>query len=531
MHAFQPDSLPAAQRPRLTPAARSRAPLTWPSASKSLDAERNWQIGLGLLFAAAILIRARYFGNPFMEVDEQFYLLVGDRLLHGSVPYVDIWDRKPPGLFLLYAAIRLLGGDGIVQYQIVAAIFAAGTAVMIALIARRISTPGTALVAALAYIPALAMNGGAGGQSPVFYNLPMAVAAWLLVRLATGGATALSVRRHGGLAMLLVGVAMQIKYSAMFEGIYFGLALAALSWRMSRRIETVVADILVWIAIAAAPTLLALAWYFHLGEGDAFLYANFLSIFERSADPLDATAHNLRHAVPRLALFLVPILVSEWLLRDHRAAWLQVDGGKAAHRFVIGWVIAALIGYAAFGGFYDHYALPLLVPLTIASAPAFAIAQRHIGTTLVGLMLGVLFVSYPIDAARQERHHGNATDAQIMVTAIQAYAHGGCPYIFYGEPILYHLTGACLPTRWAFPFHLNLRREAPALGVDSLVEVRRIMDSRPPVVVDRQSEDGDVNFAVQRFVRARLARDYRLVFTHPNAARNPDIDQLWALKR
>src|SRR3546814_2283430 len=38
----------------------------------------------------------------------------------GATPYVDIWDRKPVGLFLLYSGIRLLGGDGIVQYQIVA---------------------------------------------------------------------------------------------------------------------------------------------------------------------------------------------------------------------------------------------------------------------------------------------------------------------------------------------------------------------------------------------------------------------------
>ncbi|MDB5738237.1 MAG: hypothetical protein JWO65_1905, partial [Sphingomonas bacterium] len=45
----------------------------------------------------AILARWPVFGNPVVQIDEEFYLLVGDRLLHGAIPYVDIWDRKPIG--------------------------------------------------------------------------------------------------------------------------------------------------------------------------------------------------------------------------------------------------------------------------------------------------------------------------------------------------------------------------------------------------------------------------------------------------
>ncbi len=45
--------------------------------------------------AVALLIRGPTFGYPLLHIDEQFYLLVGDRMLHGALPYVDIWDRKP----------------------------------------------------------------------------------------------------------------------------------------------------------------------------------------------------------------------------------------------------------------------------------------------------------------------------------------------------------------------------------------------------------------------------------------------------
>ena len=91
-----------------------------------------------LLIATALLIRLPHFGDPAYMIDEQFYLLVGDRMLHGALPYVDIWDRKPIGLFLIYAAIRMLGGEGF-WHIIVASFFAAATAFVIYRIGRPIA--------------------------------------------------------------------------------------------------------------------------------------------------------------------------------------------------------------------------------------------------------------------------------------------------------------------------------------------------------------------------------------------------------
>ena len=45
----------------------------------------NRPIGAALvLLAFAVLTRMRDFGNPVAHVDEQYYLLVGDRILHGA---------------------------------------------------------------------------------------------------------------------------------------------------------------------------------------------------------------------------------------------------------------------------------------------------------------------------------------------------------------------------------------------------------------------------------------------------------------
>jgi hypothetical protein len=103
----------------------------------------RWLLAGAIIVVAAFAIRCCQFGNPLIQVDETFYLLVGDRMLHGALPYVDIWDRKPVGLFVLFAGIRLLGGDGIVQYQVVATLFAAGAALLIV----RIAEPMAGLLA------------------------------------------------------------------------------------------------------------------------------------------------------------------------------------------------------------------------------------------------------------------------------------------------------------------------------------------------------------------------------------------------
>ncbi len=142
-----------------------------------MSPRRRWLVAGLLLLALALLLRARHFGNPAMHVDEQFYLLVGDRMLGGALPYLDIWDRKPIGLFLLYGAIRLLGGTGVLEYQLVGTLFAAATALLVVRLATRFAPFGAALLSGIVYLLWLNIVGGEGGQSAVFYNLPMTMAA------------------------------------------------------------------------------------------------------------------------------------------------------------------------------------------------------------------------------------------------------------------------------------------------------------------------------------------------------------------
>jgi hypothetical protein len=469
---------------------------------------RRWMIVALILLIAAFAIRVVQFGNPMIQVDENFYLLVGDRMWRGALPYVDIWDRKPIGLFLIYAAIRLLGGDGILQYQIVATLFAAGTAFVIARIAVRMAGITAATVAAILYILLIGLVGGSGGQAPVFYNLLVA-GGGLLTLKAFETDDPVRIRRLGCLTVLLLGLALQIKYTVLFEGVFFGLALVWRSWRGSGRVGRPAVDALLWIGIALLPTALALAYYVARGHADAFIYANFLSIGERSSDPQSEVMKRLGHAWISIHLPMIAVLLAVVL-----EPWRAFARGTTTFGFAIAWLGAAIVGYLIFGSYFDHYVLPLFVPMAVVIAPLFTCRRKYIGVFAAGFLLLSGAIAYQLTAHGLQKKRGNRQVAEAVAKAIRPRLTN-CLYVYDGDSIFYYLTNSCLPGRYPFPAHLNLQRESRAIGIDPVAEVRRIMAERPSVIVDHVPHDDDLNPAALAIVGAELNRSYRLAATFP----------------
>ena len=61
-----------------------------------------------LFLLASLALRFSTFGDTNLFVDDVFYFLVGQRMHEGVLPYVDVWDRKPLGLFAIYWAIAAI---------------------------------------------------------------------------------------------------------------------------------------------------------------------------------------------------------------------------------------------------------------------------------------------------------------------------------------------------------------------------------------------------------------------------------------
>jgi len=493
---------------------------TWPDPATLVRhyGERWWARAI-LLLLVALASRAPLFGNPVIQVDEQFYLLTGDHMLHGAWPFIQIWDRKPVGLFVLYAGLRALGGTGILAYQIAATLSVAATAFVIERMARTIAPAPGALVAGILYILCLPIMGGVGGQAPVFYNLPMAAAALILLRLAAADeeTAARRLRAQGAVAMLLVGVAIQIKYSAVFEGFFFGLVLIGMSFRRRSSILVTLAEGAVWAAIALLPTALAFAAYGIAGHGEDFLFANFWSIFLRSDDPPDQTIGRFWGIVA----FTAPLVI---------AGCLAPFASRGAERrsalyFALGWAACACIAVIVFGSYFDHYALPLYAPLCLVAAPLLGL--RRIGPRVGVALIVAAVIAGTLNVRRDVRKRGDWNTIAPMVAVIGEHPRG-CVYIFDGDPIIYHLTQSCLLTRWPFPPHLANRRETNALGVNAVAETRRIMKQHPTwVITTRGPDSGLTNPGDAAIVNQALRDRYKLVMEIPIG---PRVRQLYRIE-
>lgn len=457
------------------------------------------------------------FGNPAIHVDDQFYLLVGTRMLHGALPYVDIWDRKPIGLFLIYALAAWAFPDPVIGYQTLAGMAVWLTALVLFVMARRLVSFPSALAGSAVYPAWLALFGGIGGQSPVFYTLPMVVAAHSIMGLIMGRIARedeAGLTRDGGVAMALVGIAMQIKYTAVFEGLFLGLSLLWMDWRRGPVLPRLAGNAVLWMLCALMPTALAWAFFACHGNGQTFVQANFLSVL--------ADRGQWAPALVRLGIELVALLpfwVCGWLAWRH---WQRV----AVARWLWLWAGASLCGFLVFGTWFDHYVLPLLAPLGVIAALAFERVRRR--RTAMALVIGLGLAMGMPRAFSDMLAFGNARDMAGLAEIVEHHRRGGCLFVADNQPALYRMTGSCLPTRFVFPEHLLLRRFAEALGVDQAAELTRMLDRRPTVIVVPDGIENRGDYATLSLLEARLGRDYRLVGKAPLGDGG---DRIFALRR
>ncbi|NIJ22121.1 hypothetical protein FHS95_003832 [Sphingomonas naasensis] len=473
-----------------------------PSIAAALANLPHWVI----LLVAAVAVRAIAFGNPVVHVDEELYFVTAQRMLDGALPYVDIWDRKPIGLFLIYLPAAAFGVPlGIWVYQLMALASVVLTALMIIRLAERTGWREGGLAAALLYLFMLGFGDGQSGQAPVFYNLITASAMLLAVPCAASAACSILRRGRAVAAMALIGLALQVKYSVLFEGIFLGMWLLWREHRLGQSPVRIARLGIELVVVAILPTLLAWGVYVWLGHGDAWFYANFGSILDRKSDPAD----ELIRAFLKIALMLAPLLIVSGL---SRRVPVQDESERPIRALMFGWLIAAVFGLIVFGTWFNHYALPVMLPACLCCAGY--LGRNPVGRRIVApalLIVAALGGELTVLSARW--HRGDAREVETLVEAI---GHGpGCLYVYSSNSSLYSQTGRCTVTPWIYPSHLSRERENGAVGVDQLAEIGRIFTKRPEVVVMRRVYRGE-RLEARDFTLARL-RDggYRLRGSYP----------------
>lgn len=230
----------------------------------SLSQSQSWLRGLAIIvvLGCALLLPAFSFGR-----DQGIYATVGRAMLSGQVPYRDVWDFKPPGIFLLFAVSEALFGHTMAAPRILEALGLLAMAWAMVQLAERwygSKTPGW-IGAAIAAIVHVELDFWHSGQPESFGGFLCILALWL----ATGESSPRLRPWLWGLAGALLGFSSLLK--PPLGGV--GLILFAYLVRQQRANRR---DLLLGLSAlcfgAALPLALCFVWFWSRGGWDALLW-------------------------------------------------------------------------------------------------------------------------------------------------------------------------------------------------------------------------------------------------------------------
>jgi len=443
----------------------------------------NRLIWLVLLIGLAFLLKISTFGDPNRHVDESFYFLVGQRMHEGLLVYVDVWDRKPLGLFLAYYLIAGIS-HSVLAYQVIACLLSGLTAFVIARLVARLGAGYGALLSGICYLVMACTFGGNSGQTPDFYNLLIATSALLLIqqsdRLFKG-----DVGWRCWTAMALCGIALTFKQTTLFEAVLFGLFVLYGLYRSGAPWGRIVKVAAICAVIGATPTLLISGYYWQAGHWDEYWHAMVTSniVKARANAPLFRIT----------GILLAGVLFFVMAVRG----FLVMDLKGNARLFIRAWVVVALLGFLSVPNFYNHYTLPLLVPLSIVVGLLLHQSQRRL-LWVTALAVYSIFWHSPL---RGDETAASRLSMAAVAHSIREHDGGGGLLVFDGPPYLYALTDKPFLSPLVFPHHFHHAIEHNVSHLDTHAELDRLLAESPGIIVlEENPRNGPINKGSRRRV-------------------------------
>ena len=167
-----------------------------------------------------------------LDKDESIYILGADSLLNGNLPYTEIWDNKPPGIFILFSLAMLIFDRSIVSIRIISILATTFTSYFLYRIGATIDQKQgekIGLLAGVLYAIFSLHNDGAAANAEIFFAPFVTVGFLLLFR--NRQLSNIKVFMIG----LIFGIGMQIKYLVIMDTL--ALVLLGTWFRKERKIK------------------------------------------------------------------------------------------------------------------------------------------------------------------------------------------------------------------------------------------------------------------------------------------------------
>jgi hypothetical protein len=461
--------------------------------SRAFARQIDWPVLLGLALFVVIL-RGYSFGNPVNDFDDQLYSFIGGRMLHGELPFVDWFDRKPFGLFAIFAIAHLFGGPSSMAYQGLAMAFVLGGGFLTYHLARPMADRLGAAIAGCFYVVLITLFAGPSGQSEAFFVPIMLLAAALVRDCERPDADG-----RGLAAMALCGIALQIKYTVLPQCAFLGAWVLWGQFRRGAGVAKLASNAAAYAALGIAPTAMVGLLYFAAGGWDQFWFANFESFFLRN--PAYASRFHPRQ-IPWAVVLAVPLFGAGYY--SFRVA---APRDIPRYAFYALWSLSMLATVLLPQTIYAYYLGALAPCIALLATPFYARATIAGSSPALMLLAAYLYMFNLPD--RYEVQLAERRDFAQFSREVARHVDGSdrCLYVYDGPTALYRTSGGCTMTRYIYPDHLNNALETGALGVDQTAELTRILADHPAIIVTASRPVTQPNLDTDRIIQ-RAVRDY-----------------------
>ncbi len=340
---------------------------------------RRERLLLGAALAAVLLLALPILTYPLGR-DQGEFATIARGLLDGRVPYRDLWNPKPPAVFLVYAAALLPDRAGGPLRALDLLLYAAVGSALYA-VGRRLASPAAGLWAALVFgVFYFTESFWTLTQNDGLALLPMTLAAVCAVRLLPAGDRPQppgTQRRLGWAALAGAWCAAAVWFKYPFA--LFGLALAA-GYALARRgagdaWRAAWAEAAAFAAGGLAVGAAGLAWVAAAGALPDLVES------ARVTSQYTALTFN-RDDLPALMTTALGFRWAQWGLlailaaASYGLARLTPERRRPGWRLVNLWLVAGAAMMLVQAKGYDYHWLPLLPPLALLAGDGLARAVQ-----------------------------------------------------------------------------------------------------------------------------------------------------------
>lgn len=468
-----------------------------------VNVRHSWAPFAGII-ALTIAVRLPFFFPAVIDWDESTFILLGQCLLDGHLPYTHLWDVKPPLLFGFFAAAISLVGHSIIGIRAAGAVCVAATGWITYLIVVRTARASAAwFSAALVVVLSSLISSGQATMSEHVMLPALMGAVWLWQAPDRS-------RRTYFWMGVLVAVATLVRLNIALTAVAFTvlIGIEAVRSRSVRRADAWLAFCAGGLAVVALVSL-------------PFALAGELPLLWRSA----VVAPLVRAEIPvpggpLLDLVRIGFITDE----THGVFWLAtfawcaaVAGFLVARNYSLAFIAASVCaGMAVSGTSSQHYfiqivpfAAVLCAPLLNHHARRVRIAVWMLASAAAVASLGPVATEYRAVASSLRRGEALKGGAAYEIAAyLQRENTERRPVLLLIDHVAHWLTRSEPVTRFATPpSTLSRPHVLRVMGTTPRAELIDIFARAPEFVVIWR-ETMFLEPADQSWVESVLARDY-----------------------